>query len=183
MRPAVVGVVAGLLGSAVAASQGESQEKPTIFVAAGPAFPMVDKGDYGDPGWFSYAGVNVPVGSRGLRVGGNLVYGRNKHSYVAGDKANLLGFFGFWQYRLGNPAKPGIYVVNVAGALNHQYKIARPSAFGDQGGWKAAFGGGVGVDIPAGRVGIFIEFLFIARGDTRFLPLAAGMSFPFGKTK
>ncbi len=183
MKGVTVAVVAGMLGGALAASSGEAQGRPSLFLAAGPSFPLGDFGDYAKTGWFSYAGFNVPIGDKGLSAGGNVAYGSNKHSDVVGDKTNLMGGFGFLQYRAGNPAKPGVYFYGEVGALNHQFKAAGSSGYGSASEWKLAVGGGAGIDIPAGPVGLFIEASIIARGDTKFVPVVAGLSIPVGKKK
>lgn len=175
----VVGlVVAAILVGSLAPSGVVAQG--SIFVGAGPTFPIGDFGTYAKTGWLGYAGFGVPVGGKGLTAGANLVFGSNKHSGIAGGKTNLFGGFGYLQYRVGNPAKPGVYFYGQVGVLNHKYKPAGTSA-SSQDDWKPAFGGGAGIDIPLGGVGLFIEGSLIARSGTALIPLMAGLSVPFGR--
>jgi hypothetical protein len=176
MNRAIVGAVATLLAGTLVTGSGHAQA--TVFVAAGPTFPIGEYGDYAKTGWLAMAGFTVPVGPQGLSVGGNLVYGSNKHSDVAGDKTNLPGVFGFLQYRVGPGDKPGVYFYGQLGALNHQYKSATPAANDSE--WGFAWGGGAGVDIPVGRVSLFVEASLIARDGTNLVPLVAGLAIPVG---
>jgi hypothetical protein len=141
---------------------------------------MGEYGDYAKTGWLAAAGFSVPVGTPGLSLGLELALGSNKHSDIVGDKTNLFGGFGFVQYRVGNPEKPGVYVFGEVGALNHQYKPAS-SALPSEDDWGLAVGGGGGVDIPLGGVSLFAEARIISRSGTNFIPLMAGIAVPIGK--
>ena len=182
MKRRVVALFAGVVAGSFAASVAQAQSA-SIFLSAGPSFPLGDYGDYAKTGWFSQAGVAVPVGAKGVTVGGAVVYGSNKHNATDPGKTNLLGAFGFLQYRAGNPEKPGIYFFGEAGALNHQFKAPGTSGYGSDSEVKLAVGGGVGVDIPLGGAGLFIEADIVARGDTKFVPIQVGVAIPVGKKK
>jgi hypothetical protein len=156
-----------------------SSAQVTLFFGAGPAFPMGEFGDYAKTGWQAIGGFSVPVGSKGLSVGSNLSFGSNKHSDIAGDKTNLFGGFGFLQYRVGNPERPGIYIFGEAGVLSHAYKPAS-STGNDETDWKPAVGAGAGLDIPVGGAGLFIEASIVARSGTAFVPIMAGFAVPVG---
>jgi hypothetical protein len=172
-------MAAALVGS-TAPSLAVAQQ-PVIFVGAGPTFPMGEFGDYAKTGWLAHAGVGIPIGDKGLSVGGNVVYGSNKHSDFAGDKTNLPGVFGFLQYRAGDPAKPGFYAYGQVGILNHQYKPGEGATFEGESDWKPAFGGGAGVDVPLGAVNLYVEASLIARSGTNLVPVMAGLAIPVGK--
>lgn len=123
------------------------------------------------------------MGDKGLSVGGEVMYGSNKHSDVAGDKTNLPGAFGFLMYRVGDQSKPGLYLFGQAGILNHQYKTSGSPGYSGESDWKFAAGGGAGVDIPAGGVSLFVEGRFITRSGTNFIPFQAGVSIPVGSKR
>lgn len=178
MKRIVIAVSAALVAGSWAPSVGQAQ--PTIFVGAGPTFPIGDFGKYAKTGWLAAGGFSVPVGTKGVSLGAELIFGGNKHSDVAGDKTKLFGGFGFLQYRIGNPAKPGVYVFGEAGVLNHQYKPASTS-LASVDDWNFAAGAGAGVDIPVGGASLFVEARIITSSGTNFIPLMAGIAFPVGK--
>ena len=93
MKPVLGLVVAAVLVGSLAPSGVVAQG--SIFVGAGPTFPIGDFGTYAKTGWLGYAGFGVPVGG-----------------------------FGYLQYRVGDAAKPGVYFYGQVGVLNHQYKPA-----------------------------------------------------------
>jgi hypothetical protein len=177
MKRTVAGVFTGLVVGSLVTTIGQGQAVSSIYVGGGPSFPIGEFGDYAKTGWLAAAGVSVAVGGRGLSIGGELMYGSNKHSDVAGDKTNLPGVFGFIQYRAGDPARPGVYFFGQAGVLNHQFKPATGSSDND---WKFAVGGGAGIDIPVGGASIFVEGRVIARSGTNFIPVLAGFAIPIG---
>jgi len=173
------GAAALVVGALVTAP---AHGQASIFVSGGPTFPMSDFGDYAKTGWMAMAGVNVPVGTKGWSVGGDLVYGSNSHSDVNGDKTNLPGAFGFLQYRVGPTTKTGVYFYGQAGALNHQFRSESvPSDNASE--WGFAYGGGAGVDIPLKSVSLFFEGSIIVRDGTNLVPVVAGISIPVGKKK
>ena len=178
MRRIVLVACAAVVAGSLATSIGQAQT--SIFVGAGPTFPVGDYGTYAKTGWLAAAGFSVPVGTKGLSAGAELAFGSNKHSDIAGGKTNLFGGFGFLQYRVGNPAKPGVYLFGEAGALNHQYKPVSTSGVSSD-DWGFAVGGGAGVDIPMGGVSLYVEARIITRSGTGFVPIMAGIAIPFGK--
>lgn len=178
MRRVVIAVCAAVVALSLGTSSGHAQ--PTIFVGAGPTFPLGDYGEYAKTGWLAAAGFSVPVGAKGVSLGAELAFGTNKHEAAIPGKTNLFGGFGFLQYRVGDPAKPGVYVFGEAGVLNHQFKPPTSSGAND-GDWGFAVGGGGGVDIPVGGASIFVEARIISRSGTSFVPLLAGLAFPVGK--
>jgi len=174
LRAAVVGTAAILLSTAA-----QAQSAAWIWAGGGATVPVGDYGDYAKTGWMAVAGVGVPIGGQGLSVGGEVLYGSNKHDDTSGDKTNLLGALAGLSYRVGDISKPGVYFMGLAGALNHQYKPGSTSASSDN-EWKFAFGGGAGVDIPGGKVSIWVEGRILSRSDTKFIPIMAGIAIPIG---
>ncbi len=181
MKRGIVGLVAGAVVGSLAVSMAHAQAN--IYIGGGPSIPVGEFGDYAKTGWLATAGFSVPVGGKGLSVGGEVMYGSNKHSDFAGDKTNLPGAFGFLMYRVGDQSKPGIYLFGQAGILNHQYKTSGSPGYSGESDWKFAAGGGAGVDIPAGGVNVFVEGRFITRSGTSFIPIQAGISIPVGSKR
>lgn len=177
----ITGVMAGAVVGTLAVSIAYGQA--SIYVSGGPSIPVGEYGDYAKTGWLATAGLSVPVGGKGLSVGGELMYGSNKHSDVAGDKTNLPGAFGFLMYRAGDQSKPGVYFFGQAGILNHQFKTSGSPGYSGESDWKPAAGGGVGVDIPVGGASVFVEGRFITRSGTSFIPIQAGVSIPVGSKR
>ncbi len=175
LRAALVGAVAATLVSTAA----QAQSAAWIWAGGGATVPIGDYGDYAKTGWMATAGVGVPIGEQGLSVGGEFLYGSNKHDDTSGDKTNLLGALAGLSYRVGDPAKPGVYFMGMAGALNHQYKPGSTSESSDN-EWKFAFGGGAGLDFPVGKVSIWVEGRILSRSDTKFIPIMAGVLIPIG---
>jgi len=167
-----------------------AQAQVSVYVGGGATIPV---GDFGSNatncdacsnaklGWMGQAGLMIQVGTQGLAVFGEGLYGSNKHDDTSGDKTNLFGGMAGLSYRVGDQAKPGIYFLGMVGGLNHQYKpgdTAEPT----ENEWKFAWGGGAGVDIPVGGANIFVEGRFMARSSsTQFVPIQAGVSIPIGK--
>jgi hypothetical protein len=98
-------------------------------------------------------------------------------------KTNLYGALAWLSYRFGQPDKAGVYLLGSAGMMKHDY---RSKTYTDEqgGNFELAWSAGAGVDIPAGSsVTVFIETRFFMRGDTRFIPIFAGIGIPVGKKK
>jgi len=174
MRGIVQASVGIVLAGSLFASNAQAQY---VYLGGGLTVPVGEYGDYAKTGWMAAAGVGVPVGTQGLAVGGEVLYGQNSHSDIDGDKTGLTGFFGWVDYRIGDESKPGVYLLGQAGVLNHQDKPAGTSYEGGS-EWKFAVGGGAGVDIPAGSVNVFVEARFLTRSGTNFIPILAGVTIP-----
>ncbi|MEZ4587315.1 MAG: hypothetical protein R2909_13035 [Gemmatimonadales bacterium] len=174
MRGIVQAGVGIVLAGSLFASTAQAQY---VFVGGGLTVPVGEYGDYAKTGWMGAAGIGVPVGDKGLSVGGEVLYGQNSHSDIDGDKTGLTAFMGYLEYRIGDDSKPGVYLLGEAGVMNHKYK---PAGMSYEGGsdWKLAVGGGAGVDIPAGSVSVFVEARFLTRSGTNFIPVLAGVAIP-----
>jgi len=178
MNRFVAGALAGLMVGSLGATTGSAQ--PSIYVGGGPSIPIGEYGDFAKTGWLAVAGLVVPVGPKGRSIGGELMYGSNKHDDTSGDKTNLPGAFGFLQYRAGDPSRAGVYFFGQAGVLNHQYKPGG-TGLSDENEWGFSVGGGAGVDVPVGGVTIFVEGRVMTRSGTNFIPLMAGIGIPIGR--
>ncbi|MGE0442778.1 MAG: outer membrane beta-barrel protein [Gemmatimonadales bacterium] len=166
------------------ASSAEAQ-KPFVFLGGGATVPVsVYKNEDGaKTGWMATAGIGFPVGDKPVSVGGELMFGSNKHEAPPeGDKTNLLGAAGFVSARLGNAEKPYPYLIGSLGMLKHDY---RSTAFPDEqgGDFAVTWSAGAGLAIPVGSGGteVWFEGRFVSRGDTRFIPIFAGFAIPLGR--
>lgn len=160
-------------------------QSPFIFVGGGVTIPtgLYKSDDGAKTGWMATGGVGFPVGGKGLEIGAEGYFGSNKHSPPpAGDKTNLYGASGWAAWRFGKPAKPGVYLLGSAGALKHDFRSTTvPAANG--GNFEFAWSAGAGVDIPfGGSKSIYVESRYMARGDTKFIPIFVGLSIGVGKS-
>lgn len=160
-------------------------QRPFVYLGGGVTIPVsVYKNEDGaKTGWMGVAGVGVPIGDNGLTLGGEAMYGSNSHEAPPeGDKTNLYGASGWATYRFGDTEKPGIYLLGSIGMLKHDY---RSETFPDEqgGNFELAWSGGAGVDIPVGTGGttFWVEARYMSRGDTRFVPIFAGVSVALGR--
>ena len=160
----------------------------SIFLGGGATIPTGDYGDYAKTGWMGQAGAVFNVGSNGLFVAGEGFYGSNTHETIgtaAADKTNLYGADGQVGYRFGDQEKAGLYVAGLLGALIHKYSPATGTGDSSTG---ILFGGIAGVDIPVGKVNVWVEGRWMngrhsEAGDswnTGFFGLFAGVSIPVG---
>ncbi len=164
----------------------------SIFLGAGATIPTGDYGDYAKTGWMGQAGAVFNVGSKGLFVAGEGFLGSNKHDdYQAGggggtsDKTTLYGVDGQVGYRFGDQEKAGLYVAGLLGALIHKYSPGTGTGDSSTG---ILFGGIAGVDIPAGKVNVWVEGRWMngrhsedgESWSTGFFGLFAGVSIPVG---
>lgn len=178
MKGPVVVLVGGLFLAAATPARAQS---PFVFFGGGATIPvsLYKTEDLAKTGWMATAGVGVPVGGKGLTVGGEAYFGSNKHD-VATEKTNLYGAGGWLSYKFGDAAKAGPYLIASAGAMKHDFHSTIPADNG--GNFELAWSGGVGVDIPAGKsLSIWAETRYMQRGDTRFIPIFVGVSIPVGK--
>ena len=174
-RHVLLGTIALLVSATTAHAQA------FVFLGGGPTFPMGDYKDYAKTGWMAQAGVGVPVGGKGLIIGGEALFGSNKHEAPPeGDKTNLYGVNGAIAYRIGDKAKPGIFIFGTAGVLNHAYKSEQFPEDEDS-EWKFAWGGGAGVQVPfGGNKSFAVQGKFMDRDGTRLIGAFVGLSFGIG---
>jgi len=178
MRRILQAVVAGAAAATLVSTTAQAQAA-AIVLGGGATVPIGDYGDYAKTGWMGVGGVVVPIGDQGLFVGGEFLYGSNKHDDGTGDKTNLYGGLAGLGYRVGDRSKPGVFFFGLAGGLNHQYKPGS-STESSSNEWKFAFGGGGGFDIPVGKASIWVQGRIISRSDTKFIPILAGITIPVG---
>ena len=171
----------GFVGAAlllVTAASAQAQS-PVLFLGGGATIPSGEFGDYAKTGWMANAGVMFPVGGKGFMVGAEGMYGSNKHDFE-GDKTNLTALNGVLLYRFGDMAKTGFYLVGTGGAMSHSYKSEEFPEDEDS-DWKFAWSGGAGVDIPfGGSKSFWVEGRYMARSDTKFIAILAGIAIGLG---
>lgn len=161
-------------------SPSQAQANPFIFIGGGITIPMGDFGDLAKSGWMATGGFGVSVGTGKLAIGGEGYYGRNSHDGPSEDATNLIGGAAWLAYRLGQPGRVAPYVIGSAGFLAADFDPEDPADDVNT-DTEFAWSGGAGVDIPlSGSVSLYIEGRYMARGDVRFIPIFAGLSFSFG---
>ncbi len=170
--------VAAVLLLSVTAAQAQ---RPNFGFGGGATIPTGDYGDYAKTGWIGTGFIGFPI-AKALSIGAEGYYGSNDHD-TEGDKTNLYGGSGYLTYRFGQPTKPGVYLIGSGGALVHQFKSETTPA-DESSETKFVWSAGAGVDIPVAKsVSIWLESRYMARGDTKFIPIWGGLSFAFGKSK
>ena len=82
-------------------------------------------------------------------------------------------------YRLGDPLRPGLFLIGSIGAIKHQYKS---ETFPDEEASETglAFGAGAGVDMPLKTMKLFAIARYLTRDGTNFIPIQIGIAFPIG---
>lgn len=151
-----------------------AQTKPTFFIGAGPTFPSGDYGTYAKTGWMGTAGVNFSLGGKGLWVGPEFLYGSNSHDDTEGGKTNLLGLDAALGYSVGDSKKVQPYFFGLVGYMNHQFV---PTTGDSESEGDLLWGLGAGLSFPVGKIHLFAETRYMARGDTKFIPIFVGLSF------
>lgn len=99
IRRAIVASAAVMCFALAAPSMGQSQ---SIYVLGGLSIPTSDYGDIYGTGWLGAAGVTFPLGTGGLWVGAEGLYGGNSFdldgSTFEGDDANIYSVMGIVGY-------------------------------------------------------------------------------------
>lgn len=153
----------------------------SIFILAGPTFPIGDFADYAKTGWFTEAGFTYPVGENGLWVGVAGSYGQNKHDEVDGvsDRTDLIGAMGLVGYDIPTEGNINPYVWGGGGLLVHRYVPETGDSESD-----SNFGYQVGAGISVGgadsNVHPFLEGRFEGSKDSKFVAAEVGVSIGVG---
>lgn len=157
-----------------------------LTVAGGASLPMGDYGKYANTGYVATVGLLVKTSKPGMSLGGQLLYGGNSHSDYDGDKTTLTGLLGTVNYRFGDAAKAGPFVVGNVGLLRHTYSSDK---FPDEEGtsYGVAFGGGAGFAIPRGSMNLYAVARYLMASidgeTTAFVPIQVGVTIPLGSKK
>lgn len=176
MQRFTAAAVATLLTVLATAAPAHAQNRPFYFVGGGITVPTGDYGDYAKTGWLVDGGIGIPAGSTGqIWWGADVMYGSNKHEGDAGDKTNLYGAHGNLGYAF-MPEGFSPYVYGTAGFLVHKYSPG-DSGFESESDTDFAWGGAAGVSAPMGGFSVWAEARYVARGDTKFIPLVVGVTF------
>ena len=117
-----------------------------------------------------------------MAAGATGFFGSNNHE-VEGDKTNLYGGVAHVTYLFGDPGAIAPFVRAMGGFLTQSYESDTQPGLEDS--WTGpATGGGIGVGVPLGRIGGFLEaWWLIGFGDVRGTALggvSAGIQVPIG---
>src|SRR5512139_3149326 len=156
----------------------------SVWLGGGPTFPMSDFSSYAKTGWMASAGVGFGLGS-GDRLSLQLegVYGSNNHD-TEGDKTNLYGGLVNVAYQLGNTGKLHPYAFGGVGVLAQDFSSENVDDENEGSAGKMAYQFGAGLDIPLGKLGLWVDVRYLARAEsyaTAVIPVMAGIYVPFGK--
>jgi hypothetical protein len=153
---------------------GMAQNRPSIFVGGGVTIPVGDYADLVKTGWMATGGVVVPVGTRGIFIPIEGVYGRNSSDVTGGGHRDLYGGTAGIGYRFGEESRVGVYVIGAGGFLVLRTDPGTGTSATET---ELAYFGAGGVDIPVSRkLMLWIETRYFARGDVKFVPVFAGLS-------
>jgi hypothetical protein len=157
-------------------------EAQSVFAGAGVTLPTGDFSDYAKAGLLGIGGVTFPVGPQGLALLAEGYFGQNSHD-EEGDKTSVYGAMGGLIYDFAEQGEAGVYLFGQAGLMVHKYSSDEFSEFDDS-ETGLAFGGGVGYGVPLGTVNAWLEGRYMQGqfdgGNTSFLGVVAGLSFPIG---
>jgi len=166
----ITGTVLLLFSPAV----GMAQNRPSIFVGGGVTIPVGDYADLAKTGWMATGGVVIPVGTRGIFIPIEGLYGRNSSEVTGGGHRDLYGGTAGIGYRFGDQSRVGVYLIGAGGFLVLRTDPGTGTSATET---EFAYFGAGGVDIPvSGRVSLWIETRYFARGDVKFVPVFAGIS-------
>jgi opacity protein-like surface antigen len=192
MRRFAVPMVLGALAMTAVTSRAEAQ--PNIFFGGGPSFPVGDFKTNPDPsppnfeaktGWLLQGGIGIDIGSRGLFLEAEGLFGSNSHNNTgnAKDKTNIIAFMGALGYSFGGEdAKVSPYVLAGAGILGNQFRTD-DDALEPLEGTENEFGytGAVGLAFRLNdKARFWIEGRYLGSSSTTLIPFAAGISLTLG---
>ena len=151
-----------------------------FFVGAGPTFPNGDYSKYAKTGWMASLGYGFDIGTNGLWVAPEFLYGSNSHDVTAsdvtdGDKTNLFGFDAALGYTMAREKSVRPYFFGLLGTLNHQWSPANGDSENE---WGFVWGVGAGLNFKLSeKMSLWGEARYMARDHTNFIPLLFGLQF------
>jgi hypothetical protein len=172
LLPALVALLLALPGT--------GRAQVVVFGGAGPTIPIGDFGDDAKVGGMIGGGLVFPLGSAGLGIFGEGFFGVNTYKSTGGvgthdAKSHLSGFMGGFINRFGNPEKPGLYAFLGAGLVVNRFRPLQAPYETDSG---FGYGGGIGLDVPAGSVSWYVEARCTGTQDIAYCPIMTGVSVP-----
>ena len=140
IRRAIVASVAVLSLALVAPTTAQSQ---SLYVLAGLSIPSSDYGDFYGTGWHAAGGVTFPVGTAGLRVGAEGLYGQHGSDFDSEgadvEDGKVWSVMGLVEYDFPTEGVISPYVWGGLGVMGLDAGSSE-SGFG----WQ--FGGGIAFD-------------------------------------
>jgi hypothetical protein len=151
-----------------------SASSAQLFIGGGPTFPNGDYGEYAKTGWLATVGIGFDLGTKGLWLAPEFLYGSNSHSDIDGDKTNLYGGDAVLGYTFRRDKSVRPYIFGLGGYLVHQYSPA--DGEGDsEGAFAYGFGGGLAFKL--GGISLWSEARYMSRDGTNFVPILFGLQF------
>jgi opacity protein-like surface antigen len=169
--------VALLLGAA-AASPAAGQTPIVLFAGAGPSFPMGDFADGADTGWMLGGGVLAIIGTQGLWVGAEGMYGKNGTS-VDDVSVSHVGGGGMVGFTMNRGARISPYVFGGAGVLSSKLEAdGAESESESEFAWSV--GGGLTLTMSP-RASLFAGARYMDAGDLTMVPVTLGILYYMGQ--
>jgi len=177
--PALVSLVA--LG--VLALCAPARAQTTLYVSAGPSFPVGAWEKVTKTGWILAGGALFGVGSSGFGIKVDLVYGQNGGEQVLFEdpKWSVFSVAAIAEYAFGSPGKLRPYLIGGLGFGGHRFSAREvdPETKTD-----FVYKLGAGLDVPiGGTTSLFAEGRYVGSGneiDTQFLAVLLGLAFTLG---
>ena len=179
MKRMLVGSLALMLATTVAATDASAQGRASFMLGGGLTLPLGDFGDVAKLGWHGLGGVEfaIPNAPVGIRIDG--MYGQNNGDEdVVGPDAKAK-LFGANADVVWNSKSPGVKFYVLGGVGFYNVKFESPA--GDDDESKFAVNGGAGLKFGAGAARFFVEGRFVnvftSGSSTNFIPVTVGVSF------
>ncbi|MCK5484346.1 MAG: porin family protein [Gemmatimonadetes bacterium] len=160
-----------------------SSAQTTLYISGGATFPTGAYAEFANTGWMAAGGVLFGVGSSGLGIGADLVYGQNNHEdlLLESAKTTVYSAMAIVDYAFGSPGKIRPFVFGGAGIAGHRFSADGVESDTDS---DFAYQLGAGVDFPiGGTTSLYAEGRYIGSGnnvDTQVLAALLGFAFTLG---
>jgi hypothetical protein len=160
-----------------------SNAQTTLYISGGATFPIGAYAEFANTGWMAAGGVLFGVGSSGLGIGADLIYGQNNHDdlLLESAKTSVYGAMAIVNYAFGSQGKIRPFVFGGLGVAGHRF-----SADGSESDTESdvAYQLGAGVDFPiGGTTSFYAEGRYLGSGnnvDTQLFAALLGLAFTLG---
>lgn len=162
-----------VLLSSVCATSASAQIPIGVFIGGGASIPTGDFGDMADTGWMIGGGILGLVGTQGVWIGAEGMYGKNGLKEIEDYDVELVGGGGMIGFSFNSAARISPYIFGSAGVLSS--KVSGEGVESDSES-EFAWGGGAGVSIGLSpRASLFASGRYIAADELKFIPVTAGV--------
>ncbi len=160
-----------------------SNAQTTLYISGGATFPTGAYAEFANTGWMAAGGVLFGIGSSGLGLGADLIYGQNNHDdlLLESAKTTVYSAMAIVDYAFGSPGKIRPFVFGGVGVAGHRFSADGIESDTDS---DVAYQLGAGVDFPiGGTTSLYAEGRYIGSGnnvDTQIFSALLGLAFSLG---